>query len=65
MNRRHRLVKEHLADVRISWRKKNAPEGAFLRTPNTLKTPAGNTDWYKTWYEESCGALPACESLNL
>ncbi len=36
--------------MRISWRKPNALKGASQRSPNTLKTPAGNTDWYKKWY---------------
>lgn len=40
--------------MRISWRNPNALKGAAQRTLTTLKTPAGNIDWYKKWYERNC-----------
>lgn len=58
-DRRHGLVQKHWAGVRTSWHKKNALEGAAQRVTNTLKTSAGNTDWYKKWYEFSSAPMPA------
>ena len=47
-----------MPEVRIRWRKPNALKGAAQRTPYTLKTPAGNSAWYKKWYEFLPGAPP-------